>query len=215
VTRQTPHRGRISSEGTLAQTALSVSCLASGTALVLTIVLQRPLWATLSVTAAAVCTGAAAIWLRSALPVRAALTARLKFGLVAGLVSTAAYDAARWSLKLSLGLRVSPFGALPFFGGSLLGATASPQSAWLAGFVYHVSNGMLFGAAYTVFLGHRRWWLGIVWSLALEGAMLTFYPMWLDLRAVMNEFTLMSVTGHLAYGAVLGLAGERRFGRPD
>jgi hypothetical protein len=76
-------------------------------------------------------------------------------------------------------------------------------------FVYHVSNGILFGTAYTLLLGQQRWWCGIAWSLGLELAMLCLYPLWLDLRSVMGEFTVMSVTGHLAYGAVLGLGCQR------
>jgi hypothetical protein len=195
----------------LAPAALSFCCLASGAALVLTIVLRRPLWSTLLATSLVGCFGAASIWLRSAPAVRAVLGRRLAFGLLAGLAAVAAYDAVRWALVLGLRLRVSPFGALPYFGASLLGTAASVSSIWFAGVLYHLANGMLFGAAYTIFLGRQRWWAGVLWSLGLETAMLTFYPMWLDLRAVMGEFTVMSVSGHVAYGLVLGVMCQSRF----
>lgn len=63
---------------------------------------------------------------------------------------------------------------------------------------------MAFGCAYTVWFGHRRWPWGIAFALGLEAFMLAIYPGWLDLRTL-QEFTTMSVLGHLVYGSVLGL----------
>jgi len=100
---------------------------------------------------------------------------------------------------------VSPFAAVPYFGQSLLGSAASSRSAWIAGFVYHLLNGIFFSAAYGILFTGGRWWFGIVWALTLELAMLALYPSLLDIRAVMQEFTIMSVSGHVAYGCVLGL----------
>ena len=41
--------------------------------------------------------------------------------------------------------------------------------------------------------------------MCLEIAMFSIYPSWLHLQAVMQEFTIVSISGHLVYGAVLGL----------
>ena len=41
--------------------------------------------------------------------------------------------------------------------------------------------------------------------------MLTVYPGWLDLQAVMAEFTLVSMIGHLSYGSILGVLSQRWF----
>jgi hypothetical protein len=45
--------------------------------------------------------------------------------------------------------------------------------------------------------------------MGLEAAMLTVYPGWLDLEAVMEEFVTVSVFGHLAYGTALGIISQR------
>jgi hypothetical protein len=41
--------------------------------------------------------------------------------------------------------------------------------------------------------------------MCLEIAMFSIYPSWLHLQAVMQEFTIVSIAGHFAYGSVLGL----------
>jgi hypothetical protein len=199
------------SEGNSAQVALGIACLASGVALVSTILFHRSLRITLALAAATVGSSAAGIWRRSTPHTKAILRERARFGLLAGLMGTASYDATRWLLVFALGYRVNPFGALPLFGWSLLGPGASSPEAWIIGFIYHLSNGTLFGISYAVLLGQRSWWVGIVWALGLEVAMMSLYPMWLSLRSVMGEFTLMSITGHVAYGTVVGQICHRRF----
>jgi hypothetical protein len=106
-------------------------------------------------------------------------------------------------------MTVSPFGAFKMFGELLIGP--APESVRFAvGTVYHYFNGVSFAIGYCFLLGGRNWKWGIAWGLLLEAAMLTIYPGWLDLEAVMAEFVSMSVLGHVAYGSVLGLIGQRR-----
>jgi hypothetical protein len=60
-------------------------------------------------------------------------------------------------------------------------------------------------------LGGRHWAYGVGWALLLELAMLTVYPIWLGLQAVLAEFTAVLVVGHLAYGSTLGWFSQRWF----
>lgn len=130
---------------------------------------------------------------------------RAAFSAAAALV---AYDVSR-SLLVAAGLvGVSPFAALPHFGRALLGESASPTAALLAGSAFHAANGLGFGVAYALTLPDRGVWGGIVWGLLLEACMLLVYPTWLgvDLR---GEFLSLSLLGHLAYGSVLGWSARR------
>lgn len=140
---------------------------------------------------------------------RAWIRHRAAVGLVAGIVGLAAYDAARWIIVLVGGLSVNPFEALPVFGGLLVGEDASATARWIAGSGYHVFNGLGFAVFFAVLLGRRGPLAGIAWALVLEVAMLAVYPGWLDIRA-RAEFTVVSMSGHVAYGAAIGLVCRRR-----
>ncbi len=129
---------------------------------------------------------------------------RVRVGVPAGLVATVAYDVSRWLLVEVGGYTISPFKAFPLFGEALLGAGADGGARTVAGVAFHLLNGMAFGTAYAVWFGTRPWWWGIGFGLGLEAFMLAIYPGWLDLRSL-QEFTQMSVLGHVVYGAVLGL----------
>ncbi len=132
----------------------------------------------------------------------------LVVGAVAGLAATVAYDASRWAIVHLLGLDVNPYGALSAFGDALL--PGSRQGAWVpvAGFGYHVVNGMSFGIAYTGLFRRRGVLAGIAFGLGLELCMLAIYPGWLDITAL-REFTQMSIVGHVCYGATLGVMARR------
>ena len=41
--------------------------------------------------------------------------------------------------------------------------------------------------------------------------MFTVYPGWLNLNAVIEEFAIVSVSGHLVYGLTLGVICQARF----
>jgi hypothetical protein len=136
---------------------------------------------------------------------------RVWAGVRAGLAATAAYDVTRLALVQLLSLKVSPFAALPIFGQLLVGQSAGSAAGTAAGVAYHLANGLGFGTAYTLLLGRRGVLTGIAFALGLEALMLTFYPGWLDIRAV-GEFVSMSMLGHVAYGAVLGWLARRMTG---
>jgi hypothetical protein len=101
-------------------------------------------------------------------------------------------------------LHVSPFKALPFFGNALIGVAPGSTASWVAGTAFHLVNGVSFGVAYTVLAGRRNVLWAVGFGLGLEAFMLTLYPRWLQIEAL-QEFTQMSLLGHVAYGLSLGL----------
>lgn len=190
----------------------AVLALSTGAALVTTVlthVMMSVVLATFAVFCAVV-----GLWLRQQSPpfVRAILVRRARAGAVGGALAVAVYDATRLALVSAFHFHVRPFDALPLFGALILGVDASPTAKLAAGIAFHVANGVLFGTAYALVFASRPWWYAIGWGLCLEAAMLSLYPRLLSLEKVFAEFTIVSLTGHLAYGAVLGFAVRR--GKP-
>lgn len=150
---------------------------------------------------------------------QAALRRRLGHGVIGGLAATAVYDAVRLVLVRVLGFDFWPFDVFGVFGRALLGDGSAAWLASSAGVAYHLLNGVGFGLAFAIWTGDRAspaW--GVAWALVLEALMVSVYPGWLGLRAV-DEFLSVSITGHLAYGLVLGAvcareARSRATGRP-
>jgi hypothetical protein len=199
---------------------LSAAAMFSGAALVVTVFTRVSLALTLLCGSACVAALGRRSFLRLPPAARPIVLERLRTGLLAGVPATAAYDLARLALVEAAGLRFWPFDTLPLFGQAILG-TGFPQAAVLAvGTGYHYLNGMFFAAAYAVLFRGRPFAFGVAWALGLEAAMLLVYPRWLPaLARVLSEFTIVSLTGHLAYGTTLGLIvqlapalGRRRMG---
>jgi hypothetical protein len=151
---------------------------------------------------------AIAVWRRLTPVQRATVWTRVWVGVRAGAAATVAYDVTRYVVVKAFGLSVNPFAALPLFGQLLLSHTGSTPATVATGIAYHVTNGVGFGTAYAVVLADRGMPAGIAWALVLEAAMLTFYPGWLDVRAI-GELFSMTLLGHVAYGAVLGWLSRR------
>lgn len=194
--------------------AVGAATLVSGAALVLSILFKVPLGFALLTLGGAV-GGAVAFELsRMSSPTKARLRARLGAGALIGAAATAAYDGTRWLLVELGDLNYRPFEAFPLFGYAIVGQGAPPAIALTVGTIYHCLNGVTFAVFYCLLLAGRGWPFGVAWALALEALMFTLYPGWLDLEAVMKEFTVVSVTGHLAYGSTLGLLSQRRFSAP-
>lgn len=148
--------------------------------------------------------------LRTTTPrVRSLLRRRFVFGVAAGIAATAAYDLGRLSVVLAAGLHTSPFEMIPRFGMAILGPAADAQLAVAIGVLYHVLNGVSFAIAYVILFGGRPWGIGVAWAFGLELLMLLVYPRWLGVASLGEEFTIVSGTGHLCYGAVIGLVGQR------
>lgn len=188
--------------------------LASGAGLAVYILAGVSLAVTGAVLGAAGALTSVAVWRRSTPPTRSRLRRAMRVGVVAGVLATAAYDATRYAIVWLFDTTIWPFEAFPLFGGALLGAGSEGSWVALAGTAYHVLNGVGFAIAYTVWFGERGPLAGIGFALALEAAMLTLYPTWLDVRAL-REFVGVSVLGHFAYGSVLGAVAAALSQRPE
>jgi hypothetical protein len=189
---------------------LAVAMLSSGGALVSALVLKWSLAVTLPSLGCCAGTVSVLTWRRVGESQRRQLKRHLHVGLLAGLLGTLGYDLARYAVVWIVEWHVNPLKAVPLFGQLLLGPRAPALATWCAGAAYHLLNGVAFAVAYVLILGGRGWLGGILWALGLEAAMLTLYPGWLDLRStVLKEFTVMSVTGHVVYGALIGISSQR------
>jgi hypothetical protein len=192
----------------LAALVLALVGLATGGGLVVYFVAGISLPLALAAVVAVIAGATRLAWSRLGPDARQAFRRRAWAGARAGLLGLAAYDLTRLALVELLGLRVRPFEAIPLFGQLLVGAGSATTATNVLGIAYHAANGVGFGLAYAVVAGRRGVGAGILWGLGLEAAMLTFYPGWLDIRAI-QEFTSVSMIGHVAYGATLGWAARR------
>ena len=131
------------------------------------------------------------------------LQTRILIGFAGGFLGTIAYDLSRYLIYLFFPISIWPFEAIPLFGRLLAGDSFS--QSWILGFgiLYHLTNGIAFGIAYSILFAPRGWIAGVGWALVLEALMLSIYPGWLGVQ-FFAEFATISVTGHLAYGFVLG-----------
>lgn len=204
VLRTTPKRG-----GTW-QLLLAAAMLSSGMALAVAIICGLPLWVPLGLLGSTAVFLVSLRWRQSDEALRRSLGAQLRTGLIAGLAATAAYDASRFVIVRIAHLPLTPFETFEIFGQLILGNGRPRLIVFAVGTTYHVLNGIAFAIGYCFLLGGRNWKWGVVWGLGLEAAMLSLYPGWLKLDAVLVEFTTMSFVGHLFYGGVLGLISERR-----
>jgi len=198
--RAAPRRGR---------RALFGACfLASGAALLVSITWDVSLAATGVIFLVLALATAARLRAVSSSAERGQLREAVAVGAMAGVAATAAYDLTRLALVEGLGLALWPFDTFALFGRALVGAEHSGAWVTALGTAYHVTNGLGFAIAYTIWLGNRGPVAGLLWALVLEAAMLTSYPGWLDIRSY-EEFIEVSVLGHVAYGLTLGLLAQR------
>jgi hypothetical protein len=177
----------------------------TGAALVVTVFTHVSL--ALTLTLAALCVAAVGwlTWMRLPTASRPWLWERIRIGACAGLPATIAYDVVRFSVVESTGFRIWPFDTFLLFGQAILG-TGAPQLPTIAmGTAYHYLNGVCFAVAYSILFCRRLFLYGVLWGLGLEVSMLLVYPNWLPLGRMMAEFTVVSVSGHVGYGLVLGL----------
>lgn len=150
---------------------------------------------------AAILLAALTIWARQT--GRAFLYTRILAGLWAGSVATLAYDVVRVPIALS-GIPV--FKAISYFGTVLTAQSAATAVSELAGWTYHLSNGVGFGLMYTFLVARPRWWTAVLWGLALEAAMLsTPYAEVFGYR-VSPRFLAITIGSHAVYGLTLWAA---------
>lgn len=129
-------------------------------------------------------------------------------GLIAGLVATVAYDGVRAVVE-----RAHPFGYNGFvpilmFGNWITGQPTTSMAAKVAGWTFHYWNGVSFAVIYTLGVGRRPWWWGLVYGVLIECCMLGLFPFFLRVTSKV-DFIAISMIGHLAYGAVLGLLSQK------
>jgi hypothetical protein len=158
------------------------------------------------------------IWLvlvpRLSPALRLRLRRRAAVGALAGVAGTLAYDTARYGTVALFRFSFQPFHVFEVFGHLFLGPYASARAAFVVGALYHLANGTCFGIAYTVAVRRPGLLTGMVWGVALELCMATLYPSWLRIQQL-GEFLQVSATGHLVYGAVLGLVAQRLLATRD
>ncbi|HEV2705679.1 MAG TPA: hypothetical protein VGV59_07115 [Pyrinomonadaceae bacterium] len=189
--------------------AAALAFLSGGAALVVYVLFNFSLGAALVFTFALIA-GTLAWRLRGMETTRRAAFLRLLLrGALVGLLATLAYDGARLAIVRLFRLPLNPFEAFPYFGYAIAGESIARRSALAFGTLYHFMNGIFFGVSYCLLLGGRRWFYGVLWAFGLEVLMFSIYPTWLNLDAVLKEFTFVSVSGHIAYGAVLGALATR------
>jgi hypothetical protein len=135
---------------------------------------------------------------------------RLRVGFVAGLIGLVAYNATRWVVAMLLSLKTSPFYSIYIFGALITAKPADTLVAAVAGWLYHISNGVTFSIMYTLIAGPARWWFGLLWGLILESIMLIIYPSSAILRPpALAPFVVVSLISHALYGATVGVVAQR------
>jgi len=188
---------------------MAIAAMASGIALVITILAKTSLALTLFCLGILAALTVALKWSSTPVQTRPFLKAQALTGIGAGFIATLAYDLSRLLIVTVGGLKFWPFETFVLFGRLIIGESASRTAAYIAGTAYHFLNGILFAVAYCFVFSNRNWKYGILWALGLEAGMFTLYPGWLDLKVVMKEFTIVSVSGHIVYGSVLGILAQR------
>lgn len=144
------------------------------------------------------------VWSRMTPDARHKTVARLKVGVLAGLLATTAYDLTRFMLYRLDTSPYNPFEVIRVFGSLIVGTSAKPLLVYTAGAAFHALNGLCFAIAYWFLFGRYGVLAAIVWALFLEVFQLTLYPGWLNIKFY-REFLQISAASHVSYGTVLGL----------
>ena len=134
---------------------------------------------------------------------------RLAVGVIAGFIATLAYDGVRLAIQETAPLDYDGFRSINIFGSLILSKPETALDARIAGWTYHFWNGISFGVMYALVAGPARWYWGLAWGMALEMMMIGIYPVAFAIQRSDPAFLAISMTGHAAYGAVLGLLAER------
>jgi hypothetical protein len=144
----------------------------------------------------------------------AMLAERVVAGVWAGALATFAYDLVRVPIAAS---GVPVFKAISYFGTLILEQARPTLASEVAGWGYHLSNGIGFGLIYVMAVRRPRLWSALLWGVTLEAAMLaTPYAEVFGYRMT-PKFLAITIGSHLVFGAVLwaGLVGwERLKGSP-
>lgn len=149
----------------------------------------------------------AAGWLMASSKGDQFLAERLRLGLVGGLWGTVGYDAVRVPLHL---MGLNPFPPIRAYGMWVCGLDHATPMTDLAGFTYHISNGITFGWIYALFMTGRHWGWGVLFGLGLEVmAVVTPFGELFGLRAF-SQTVIIAFVAHLFYGYPLGRVCQMR-----
>ncbi len=138
----------------------------------------------------------------------------IRMGLLAGIAATAGYDIIRLLIVTIFHFTIRPFDTFKFFGQIIMDKPISNQTAYTIGFLYHLLNGITFSIAFFIVFNGKHWLYGILWAFVLELMMLVVYPRFLNIQSVMEEFTIVSCSGHTVYGSIIGLMNYYTFKKP-
>ncbi len=128
---------------------------------------------------------------------------RVLAGVWAGALATLAYDLVRVPIAVA---GVPVFKAISYFGTVIVDQPTPGLASELAGWSYHLSNGIGFGLMYAVALATPSLWTAMAWGVLLEAAMLvTPYAEVFGYR-LSPQFLAITIGAHLVYGAVLWAA---------
>lgn len=129
---------------------------------------------------------------------------RFRAGVAGGAMALLAYDGIRFAIYATGLLDFYPFQTHRIFGYMITGEAPATDAAAYAGWLYHFWNGFSFAIIYALIAGPAHWHWGVAWAMILEAAMLLTYPTLLDIK-MSAGFVGISLIGHTAYGAALGL----------
>lgn len=129
---------------------------------------------------------------------------RLIVGTVAGALGLVAYDAIRFGVQELLPFEFDAFATIRTFGSLMTGDPPETTLSVTLGWAYHVSNGWTFAVIYALLAGPARWWWGLAWGGLLEFGMMVVYPTLFNPRPI-SGFVTVSVIGHAAFGATVGV----------
>ena len=129
-------------------------------------------------------------------------------GAVAGCVATIGYDAIRSAIQASHPWGYNGFVPILLFGHWITGAPTGSLPSIIAGWLYHYWNGISFGIMYVMIFANRLWLFGIAYGIVMELCMLGLFPLFIPIANPVG-FVLISLIGHLFYGAILGIIAQR------
>ncbi|HEY0456952.1 MAG TPA: hypothetical protein VGE41_11300, partial [Verrucomicrobiae bacterium] len=171
---------------------------------------------------------ALAVWDRAA--DGGALWRAVMIGLTSGFLAAIAYDIFRlpfvYARQLGIENWLHPlplFKVFPQFGALILGQATGQNdysaAAHILGWLYHFSNGAMFGAMYMAMIGEaerRCWGWAVLMAAGLEAGMLfTPYASAFGIK-VTPYFVTVTLAAHIIFGVALGLASRwmaRRWNR--
>lgn len=132
----------------------------------------------------------------------------VQVGLGAGVVAVLTYDGVRLLLMKTFFTKFDSYKSHYYFGHWITGQPMDSLATALAGWTYHYWNGLVIALFYVLTFGRRHWLYAVGWAMFLEACMLGLFPMFMKVTNQL-DFIVLSMSGHAAYGLVLGLIARK------